>query len=925
MSHNDENDFNDKLKGIVSRIIRHPVLVLFIIIAVLITGVVLAILSIVGAPLSFADAVTDAFSGMQDENGKAVSEMTEDEYREFMNDAEHIYQAIQSGDLDLNSLDYIYLDKASTKRIFERIHYYEERRKQEREIEYTYRVETNAPPVYEELKDLDGHTVVDAQGNPEKVLVDEGYSYGDHPMDELGRIDVDGKDNEHISYDEKEKITVRRKEVEELLEGERDLYKIDWQPVFAMLSVIAIENYDDWDEDKMIDNKDRDHTMTLTNHFLSDELIDKVIEIFYYDDECDEAYYYDIMEETQKNYYFLTMSSKLSAFHLDVEEAINQRITKRIPCSAPRLIKNKYRRFIYKYEPIAGASLIPDEDDKDEEEGEKASGGSNVTMIGDSITVLCEGALKAKMPNIDISCANGKTIDVTNGGNTCGLDIAKAKANAGELRDIVVFALGTNNAGQEKNGMSYVTEGMLDQLKAITGDRKVFLVTNYDAYDNWYIKNNTVIRSYAARTPNWDYIDWQGSASPSLVVDERNQGKIHEGVHPNGEGISVFSNLVYDALKPYLEDKKKEGLGPTYKYMRCYEREVTTSAEDFIAAAKAIKPDFDMEFFLNNLEPLPFSDTFMQEFGEMWDEGNIAEDKTSTTTDEEECSSIGTILNLGDGYKPNGGTPYQPGGGKIGEIPWNGPMGAIPYYDVYDGDHSLTTLYKDYIDEAGTVYPGVGTYYVDEDAYRSIAQTDGMSVSEIEAMLGTCTARFNPKCDLFSTPAALSSTAQTLYNCQEQYGISLCGFLAVACHECGNFSTASKNVTQHWNYFSVTGKGEANYTGGYHFINYPVEKGAATPQDALAMQIEWFVSKIVARQQPNYVALCWTGNNPNIGRDSIHDSYCPYWEDYAIPAAGSIYGHGLSSSGKGWAGNSASVRRELEAAAGISGMTTGID
>ena len=136
-------------------------------------------------------------------------------------------------------------------------------------------------------------------------------------------------------------------------------------------------------------------------------------------------------------------------------------------------------------------------------------------------------------------------------------------------------------------------------------------------------------------------------------------------------------------------------------------------------------------------------------------------------------------------------------------------------------------------------------------------------------------------------------------------------------------------MNEHWNYFSIAGKGSSNYTGGYHFINYrgDPENGVAcsTPQEALGMQIESVARRFVSVDQRNYVTFCWSGNDPNVGRSSIHHSYCPYWEDYAMPASGQIYGKSLTPSGLGWSGAAAARRRELEYSAGISGMTTGVD
>ena len=169
--------------------------------------------------------------------------------------------------------------------------------------------------------------------------------------------------------------------------------------------------------------------------------------------------------------------------------------------------------------------------------------GANVTIIGDSITNGSQTALLAVLPKAEIVAQDSKQF--ANGGtaaNPSGLDVVKQLGAEGKLRQIVVFALGTNSA---------VTKGEVDEvLKAIGPDRQVFFVTNYDIVKtNKYDDNNKVFAAAAASNNNVGVIDWKNA----VLTDEGSPEKYvkDEGtyaVHPTADGQKLFAETIKDAV-----------------------------------------------------------------------------------------------------------------------------------------------------------------------------------------------------------------------------------------------------------------------------------------------------------------------------------------------------------------------------------------
>lgn len=172
-----------------------------------------------------------------------------------------------------------------------------------------------------------------------------------------------------------------------------------------------------------------------------------------------------------------------------------------------------------------------------------SSNGSNVTIIGDSITNGARAALLSVMPKAEIVAQDSKQF--SSGGsadNPSGLQIVEQLKAEGKLRQIVVFALGTNSA---------VTKSDVDAvLKAVGPDRQVFFVTNYDTVKtNKYDNNNKAFAAAVAGNNNVGVVDWKNailtaSGSPSDYVKDESV----YAVHPTSEGQKLFAETIKNAI-----------------------------------------------------------------------------------------------------------------------------------------------------------------------------------------------------------------------------------------------------------------------------------------------------------------------------------------------------------------------------------------
>jgi hypothetical protein len=156
-----------------------------------------------------------------------------------------------------------------------------------------------------------------------------------------------------------------------------------------------------------------------------------------------------------------------------------------------------------------------------------------VLVVGDSLGVGTEGALRAALPGtqVDADSLNGRP-------SSAGVPIVAHML--GPEHDTVVFDLGTNDG----NAAVAVTAGNLSAVRELTGDRCLVVATlNRPPLAGIPIDGqNSMIRRFAASTPNVALVDWHDVAqsTPGALRDD--------GVHATAAGYALRGALFADAI-----------------------------------------------------------------------------------------------------------------------------------------------------------------------------------------------------------------------------------------------------------------------------------------------------------------------------------------------------------------------------------------
>ena len=165
--------------------------------------------------------------------------------------------------------------------------------------------------------------------------------------------------------------------------------------------------------------------------------------------------------------------------------------------------------------------------------------GSKVTMIGDSLTVHSLNELKDTIKGIDIDAKSGTWFDRDDPSfGKSGVNRLKAKGSS--MRDIVVFAMGTNGG---------VTQDAVDNLIKVTGEkRKVVLMTEYISKSDLSgptdqtLKRNEEVKKAAARYENIVIADWFNAvkSEPGKYINIGSDQRCH----PTDEGKKLFAKVI---------------------------------------------------------------------------------------------------------------------------------------------------------------------------------------------------------------------------------------------------------------------------------------------------------------------------------------------------------------------------------------------
>jgi peptidoglycan/LPS O-acetylase OafA/YrhL len=153
--------------------------------------------------------------------------------------------------------------------------------------------------------------------------------------------------------------------------------------------------------------------------------------------------------------------------------------------------------------------------------------GNEISAIGDSVMLASTVALQTRFPGITIDAEVSRSL------RDNGFDVIDALKASGQLRPIVVVALGTNG---------YYGTGSLDTLVDKLSGHKIVLVTAH-ADREWIAPNNNDARATASNHKNIAIAEWDQAISthPDLLSGD--------GIHPFGEGDAIYADSIETAIR----------------------------------------------------------------------------------------------------------------------------------------------------------------------------------------------------------------------------------------------------------------------------------------------------------------------------------------------------------------------------------------
>ncbi len=150
---------------------------------------------------------------------------------------------------------------------------------------------------------------------------------------------------------------------------------------------------------------------------------------------------------------------------------------------------------------------------------------TDAVAVGDSVMLGAQSALSSAMPGIRVDAKVGRQFDSV-------LSVVGWYASEGLIPGTLVVHAGTNGT---------FTDGDLDRLMEIAGDRKVLLV-NARVARPWQDLVNQRLAAAAERHPNAVLVDWHGLAS------SHPEWFANDGAHLKTSGAAAYAELIRSNL-----------------------------------------------------------------------------------------------------------------------------------------------------------------------------------------------------------------------------------------------------------------------------------------------------------------------------------------------------------------------------------------
>ena len=153
--------------------------------------------------------------------------------------------------------------------------------------------------------------------------------------------------------------------------------------------------------------------------------------------------------------------------------------------------------------------------------------GSAVLAVGDSVMLASAPQLQNALPGISIDAKVSRQV-------ATGLSVIQQLAAGGDLRRVVVFALGTNG--------TFTAAQMHQLIAAIGARRELVLVNSYEARP-WESSNNRIIADAARRHRNVVLANW------FATIQHRTNLLYPDEVHPQPPGARLYAHMIRAAVR----------------------------------------------------------------------------------------------------------------------------------------------------------------------------------------------------------------------------------------------------------------------------------------------------------------------------------------------------------------------------------------
>ena len=161
----------------------------------------------------------------------------------------------------------------------------------------------------------------------------------------------------------------------------------------------------------------------------------------------------------------------------------------------------------------------------------RPASGSEISMVGDSVTLAAVPTLKDRFPGIRIDAAVSRHL-------VEGLTVLRRWRDQDKLRDVVIVALGTNGP--------IADEDLRDIRRIIGPERSLILVTAH-APRGWIPGVNRQLTRFADEHRNVELANWSRAIQPHLDVLAPDQ------IHFAGAGARIFASSLEGALRRLAE------------------------------------------------------------------------------------------------------------------------------------------------------------------------------------------------------------------------------------------------------------------------------------------------------------------------------------------------------------------------------------